>query len=140
MAIGVLWLVNVLSAESESHTIQRRIHATAVIDERSFRSSCLHFTCNQTEYRVRYPAEGRVYRARVLADGWEHDHSVGSTIEVVYEQSHPGRVEIAGRAPSSGPPTLGAALSLAFGALLVLSWTWAGLRRRSGSRGLGSTP
>jgi len=130
LALGVAWLINVQSAESESRAIQAGIRSTAVIDGRSFHNSCFHFTCNQTEYQIRYPAGGSVYRARVLVDGWDHTHNLGSLIEVVYEDGHPGRVQEAGRPPSSALPKLGAILALVSGLVLTLSWGVVGFQRR----------
>ena len=130
IAIGVVWLIYVLRAEHRSSVIQRGVHATAVIDERKLLHVCFHFTCNQTEYSVRYLAEGRVWRARVLTDGWDRDHPVGSQIEVVYEPADPGLVEIAGGAPSPTLPTIGATIALVAGTLLVLLWTSVAIRRR----------
>jgi hypothetical protein len=129
--LGFVWLVNVLNAESRSRAVQRGVHATAAVEARALRSSCFHFTCNQTEYTVRYLAEGRVYRARVLVDGWEHPQAVGSIINVVYESGHPGRVEVAGRPPSAVAPELGAIIALVVGTLLMLAWGRVALKRRT---------
>ena len=130
LAIGGFWMTSIIRAGRRSSHIQRGTAATAVIDRRRFVNSCLHFTCDQTEYDVRYVGDGRVYRATVLADGWSHAHSPGSTITVVYDRGHPGRVEIAGHAPSRVLPAVGASIALFAGALIVASWSYVLLRER----------
>src|SRR5437763_11734558 len=123
-------MTSVVRAGHRSARIQRGEGTAAVIDGRRSISSCLHFTCDQTEYSIRYIAKGRVYRAKVLADEWDHRHPPGSTLAVKYDPTDPGRVEISGQSPSRALPTLGASIALGVGALLILSWSYLILRAR----------
>jgi hypothetical protein len=131
LALGLAWLASIGRAGHRSAAIQRGPRAEAAVERRQFVSGCLRFTCDQTRYQVRYLAEGRVWRAHVLVDGWRRDHPPGSLVAVVYDPAHPGRVEVAGQAPSRTPPTIGAWLAIVSGAVLALAWAWVIRRDRA---------
>jgi hypothetical protein len=122
LLLGIGWIRSIQHAEHRSTAIQHGRPVTAVIDERRFSNPCLHFTCDQTIYTIRYIAAGRIWRSAVIVDGWEHVHPPGSRLSVVYDPAHPGRVEAGGRAPSGVAPTIGAWLCIVFGTLLTLAW------------------
>ena len=120
--VGLAWLVSIRNAEHRSSRIQHGERVEAVVADRRHTSSCFHFTCDQTVFTIRYIAGGRIWRSRVIADGWDHSHPPGTLLPAVYDPVHPGRVEVAGRAPSAVGPTLGAWLCIGSGAVIALSW------------------
>ena len=127
--LGVGWLLSIHRAGARSSAIQHGQRVAAVVDDRRHTSTCLHFTCDQTVFTVRYIAAGRVWRGQVIADGWDHAHGPGSLLPIVYDPAHPGRTEVEGRAPSAVAPTLGAWLCIVFGPVIALAWAQA-IRRR----------
>jgi hypothetical protein len=120
--VGIGWLRSIHHVQRRSKAIQHGQRVAAVVDERRHISSCVHFTCDQTRFSVRYVAAGRIWRTQVIVDGWDHTHPPGALLPVVYDPSHPGRAEVEGRAPAPVAPTLGAWLSIGSGALLILAW------------------
>jgi hypothetical protein len=130
LGIGTVWCAAVIGAGSRNTRIQHGDRATAVVDSRRFIAPCLRFTCRQTEYRIRYVAAGRVFRATVVADEWERSHPPGTTLSVVYRRDDPGRVEIAGHAASRTLDALGAILALTAGLAISAAWLVVIVRRR----------
>src|SRR2546423_3496978 len=69
LLLGIGWIRSIQHAEHRSRAIQHGRPVTAVIDERRFSSPCLHFTCDQTIYTIRYIAAGRIWHSEVIVDG-----------------------------------------------------------------------
>ena len=75
--VGLAWLASIRNAEHRSSRIQHGERVEAVVDDRRHTSTCFHFTCDQTVFTIRYIAGGRIWRSRVIADGWDHSHPPG---------------------------------------------------------------